>query len=99
MRTAVFEGIDLTVEIAHHDDGRGADIGRNVVAGIGDLDLQTKVVPRTSPEELFLFCPKDRLVRKHPIGHAIDATLPIVKWPRALCHVLHIPLHCSHSEH
>ena len=70
MRASVNKCMDLTIVAAHRDHRRVADIGRSVVAGLGDLGFECDIGPHRSAENPLLLFGKDLRIREYAVRNA-----------------------------
>ena len=59
MRAAIDEDADLTVLIAHHDNGILTDIGLDEIAALRNFRGQADIVPRASAKNALLLARVD----------------------------------------
>ena len=69
VRASVLEGTDVAALVARHDDGNGADVGSDVIAGVRKFDVERDVIPGPSPKDLLLLQIVDGLVGIDPVGN------------------------------
>ena len=67
MGAAVLEDMDLSVHVAGNDNGERADIGPEIVPGLGHLAVQADIVPVPAEKNLFQFEVVDASVGIYPV--------------------------------